>query len=137
MSDKPSVSAVKNSGAVFDPTQTLNLMLGMLNTWVSEINSAKTDRAEISAWKDTQVVRIQTQGLVLLKALELTFDERHDTFENLFKGLDKSMESGDAAQVASFLESITQLAQTSPFASLSNIEIVVDQLKRSDQVWEI
>ena len=47
------------------------------------------------------------------------------------------MAAGDAAQAASCLESITVLAKESPFKELANLEIVVAELKRPDQVWDV
>ena len=47
------------------------------------------------------------------------------------------MGSGDAAQAAAYLESITDLAKVSPFTELANLEIIVTELKRPDQVWDV
>jgi hypothetical protein len=47
------------------------------------------------------------------------------------------MSAEDPGQVASFLESITDLAKSSPFNELANLEIVVSDLKRPDQVWDV
>lgn len=97
----------------------------------------QTGRAEIATWEHVQVERIHAQRAVLLRALELTFDERRENFDKLFDGLDTAMQAGDAAQAASFLESITDLAKVSPFKELANLEIVVAGLKRPDQVWDV
>ena len=81
--------------------------------------------------------KIHAQETVLLKALDLTFDERRENFRRLFDGLDTAMAAGDAAQAASVLESITDLAKASPFKELANLEIIVAELKRPDQVWDV
>jgi hypothetical protein len=47
------------------------------------------------------------------------------------------MAAGDTSQTASVLESITDLAKTSPFKELANLEIIVSELKRPDQVWDV
>ena len=72
-----------------------------------------------------------------MKALDLVFDERRENFRRLFDNLDSTMESGDAAQTAAILTSITELARESPFKELANLEIVVSDLKRPDQVWDV
>ena len=59
------------------------------------------------------------------------------TFRRMFDGLDQAMAAGDPAQAASFLESITDLAKTGPFKDLANVEIIVSDLKRPDQVWDV
>lgn len=129
---------VKNKlGAVVNPFQVLQVMLETADGWVIEVQKAKTDRAQIAAWEHVQTDKIRAQREVLLKALDLTFDERRENFRRMFDGLDQAMAAGDPAQAASFLESITDLAKTSPFKELANVEIIVSDLKRSDQVWDV
>lgn len=130
--------AVKNKpGAVVNPFQVLQVMLETADSWVMEVQKAKADRAQIAAWEHVQTDKIRYQREVLLKALDLTFDERRETFRRMFDGLDKAMAAGDPAQTASFLESITDLAKTSPFKELANVEIIVADLKRPNQVWDV
>lgn len=129
---------VKNKlGAVVNPFQVLQVMLETADGWVIEVQKAKTDRAQIAAWEHVQTDKIRAQREVLLKALDLTFDERRENFRRMFDGLDQAMAAGDPAQAASFLESITDLAKTGPFKELANVEIIVSDLKRSDQVWDV
>ena len=129
---------VKNKlGAVVNPFQVLQVILETADGWVIEVQKAKTDRAGIAAWEHVQTDKIRAQREVLLKALDLTFDERRENFRRMFDGLDQAMAAGDPGQAASFLESITDLAKTSPFKELANVEIIVSDLKRSDQVWDV
>jgi hypothetical protein len=131
------VVVAKKLGANVNPLQVLTTLVETGDKWVTEIQRAKTDRAEIAAWQTVQSDKIQAQREILLKALELTFDERRENFRRLFDGLDIAMASGDAGQAASFLESITDLAKTSPFKELANVEIIVSELKRPGQVWDV
>jgi hypothetical protein len=129
---------VKNKlGAVVNPLQVLQVMLETADSWVTEVQKAKTDRAQIAVWEHVQTDKIRAQREVLLKALDLTFDERRENFRRMFDGLDQAMAAGDPAQAASFLESITDLAKTSPFKELANVEIIVSDLKRPGQVWDV
>ncbi len=129
---------VKNKlGAVVNPFQVLQVMLETADSWVTEVQKAKTDRAQIAVWEHVQTDKIRAQREVLLKALDLTFDERRENFRRMFDGLDQAMAAGDPAQAASFLESITDLAKTSPFKELANVEIIVSDLKRPGQIWDV
>jgi hypothetical protein len=129
---------VKNKqGAVVNPFQVLQVILETADGWVIEVQKAKNDRAKIAAWEHVQTDKIRDQREVLLKALDLTFDERRENFRRMFDGLDQAIAAGDPAQAASFLESITDLAKTSPFKELANVEIIVSDLKRPDQVWDV
>lgn len=131
------VVVAEKLGATVAPSDVLQKMVESTRTLITEVQSAETERAAIAAWENAQIERIQAQRAVLLKALELTFDERRENFRRLFDGLDGAISSGDTSQVASFLESITDLAKVSPFKELANLEIVVSELKRPDQVWDV
>lgn len=131
------VVVAKKLGANVNPFEVLQTMVEYADRWVAEVQGATTDRAGIAAWEHVQTERIHAQRAVLLKALDLTFDERRENFSRLFDGLDAAMEAGDASQAAAFLESITDLAKESPFKELANLEIIVAELKRPDQVWDV
>ena len=131
------VVVAEKLGAVVAPLDVLMKMVESAQALITEVQSAETERAAIAAWENAQIERIQAQRAVLLKALELTFDERQENFRRLFDGLDSALSSEDTSQVASFLESITELAKVSPFKELANLEIVVSELKRPDQVWDV
>jgi len=137
MSADVGVKVAKKLGANVNPLEVVQTMVEYADRWVSEVQRAKSDRAGIAAWEHVQTERIHTQGAVLLKALDLTFDERRENFHRLFDGLDSAMTAGDSAQAASVLESITDLAKASPFKELANLEIIVSELKRPDQVWDV
>jgi hypothetical protein len=131
------VVVAKKLGASVNPFEVVQTMVEYADRWVAEVQRAGTDRAAIASWERVQTEKIHAQRAVLLKALDLTFDERRENFRRLFDGLDSAMGSGDAAQVASHLESITDLAKESPFKELANLEIIVTELKRPDQVWDV
>lgn len=124
-------------GAMVDPSQVLQTLVGAANEWAKEAQHAKTERADIAAWEHVQIDKIHAQREVLLKTLDLTFDERRENFRRMFDGLDRAMDAGDAAQAASLLESITDLARTSPFKELANVQIIAAELKRPGQVWDV
>ncbi len=137
MSAEASVKVVKKLGANVNPFDVVETMVECADRWVSEVQRSRSERAGIAAWEHVQTERIHAQRAVLLKALDLTFDERRENFRRLFDGLDSAMAAGDAAQTVSVLESITDLARESPFKELANLEIVVSELKRPDQVWDV
>jgi len=137
MSPSNKVEVVQKPGAVVNPLDVVQTMVEYSQALITEVQRAETERTAIASWRDVQVGKIQAQRDVLLKALDLTFDERRENFRRLFDGLDSAMAAGDTAQTAAVLESITDLAKTSPFKELANLEIVVSELKRPDQVWDV
>ena len=113
-------------------------MVEYADRWVAEVQRAKSDRAAIAAWEHVQTEKIHAQGAVLLKALDLTFDERRENFRRLFDGLDqRRWPRAMPHRPPPCLESITDLAKASPFKELANLEIIVAELKRPDQVWDV
>lgn len=131
------VEVAKKAGATLNPLDVVETMVASAERWVTEVQRSASDRAGIAAWENVQTEKIHAQRAVLLKALDLVFDERRENFRRLFDNLDSTMESGDAAQTAAILTSITELARESPFKELANLEIVVSDLKRPDQVWDV
>lgn len=109
------------------------MVVDSADKWIAEVQRAKVQRAEISASEKVQTDRIRAHRDVLLKALEPTFDERRENFLRLFLGLDAAMKASETAQAAAFLTSITELARTSPFQDLVNLEIVAAELKQARQ----
>lgn len=137
MNVENSLVVAKKLGARVDPFQVIETMIEYTDQLITEVQRAKTERASIASWENVQTRKIRAQEAVLLKALDLTFDERRENFRRLFDGLDRAMDGGDLGQVAAYLESITELAKESPFKEIANLEIVVAELKRPDQVWDV
>jgi len=137
MSGNGLVKVVNSAGKSIDPMQLLNTVVSYGRDWMLEEQRGRTERKAIESWRVAQLERIRAQQEVLLKALELTFDERRENFSGLFQALDAAIAAGDTHLAASILESITDLAKTSPFKDLQNVQLVVAELKRPDKVWDV
>jgi hypothetical protein len=122
---------------VVDLNQVLSQMVDAADQWVKVIQEESTRREEIRAWEATERERIVAQRDVLLRGLELSRDERRENFRRLFDNLDVAMRKDDAASAADLLNSITELAKTSPFENLGNVAIVTDDLKQRDRTWKV
>lgn len=131
------VVVAPKAGAIVNPLQVLQTFFEYADSWVVEVQRAATQRAEIAAWENVQTQKIRNQRDILLEALNLAFDERRENFRRLFDGLDGALASGDTANAAALLESITDLAKVSPFKELANLEITIADLKRPEQVWDV
>ena len=144
MSDVPDItslgktaSAAGAAGQAVNLGQVLSQMVGAADQWVKVMQEESTRREEIRGWEATERERIVAQRDVLLRGLELTYDERRENFQRLFDNLDVAMGRGDAASAASLLDSITELAKSSPFKDLGNVEFVVNELKQKDRTWKM
>lgn len=131
------VSAVGKAANAVNLGQVLSQMVDAADQWVKVIQEESTRREEIRVWEATERERINAQRDVLIRGLEMTHDERRENFRRLFDNLDAAMLKDDAATAASLLDSITELAKSSPFKDLGNIEFVVNELKQPDRTWKI
>lgn len=130
-------SVVGKAAQAVDLGQVLSQVVGTADQWVKVIQEESTRREEIRAWEATERERIVAQRDVLLRGLELTHDERRENFRRLFDNLDVAMRKDDATTAASLLDSITELAKSSPFKDLGNVEFVVHELKQPDRTWKM
>lgn len=120
--------------------EAFRLVIDSAIQWVTVVRQERTKREEIEAWEATQLEIIHVQRDFLLRALELTFDERRENFRRLFDQLDIAMVSGRedaAAQVADLLGAITDLAKTSPFKDLKSPALVVQEFLQKGRVIEL
>lgn len=79
----------------------------------------ETKRTEIVERANVQIEQIRAQKDFLMNYLQKTFDERHNIFCKEFEVLDKALETGNSAVLTQCLNSITALAQSSPFKALT------------------
>lgn len=82
----------------------------------------ETKRTGIIERANVQIEQIRAQKEFLMSYLEKTFDERHSIFSKEFEVLDKALETGNTAIMAQCLNSITALAQSSPFKALTDAD---------------
>lgn len=75
-----------------------------------------TNREAIRADRDITLARIKSQKEVLELYLKETFKERRDMLNQMFKALDKGLETGDIDVINSSLGSIIAVAKESPLA---------------------
>lgn len=96
------------------------------------VSQEKTKREQIRAWRDVELERIRAQEELLLTYLECTFDERRANFAKFFDVLDHAVETEDVGVITTTLESITTLAQASPFKDIATVAQVRQVLDAPD-----
>jgi hypothetical protein len=72
-----------------------------------------------------------------MEYLERSFDERAENFRSLFAVVDSAIACGDNEQLSLALNSITEIAKSSPFKELANISSVRAALDDPNHVWTI
>jgi len=96
----------------------------------------KTKRRGIESWEKTTISQIEFQRDVMLDYLERTFDERASNFRLLFQTVDQAIKNSDSEQLTLTLNSITEIANSSPFKDLADLIYVKKSLNDPDHVWD-
>ena len=106
-------------------------VLEMTNMFVNKaldlakfIEAQKTKREEIRAKTKIAIHQIDALRDFLNNYLEKTFDERSKIFAKEFEVVDRCLDEGNTAGLSNSLNSITELAKSSPFKALSDIASV-------------
>ncbi|WP_316849068.1 hypothetical protein [Pedobacter agri] len=96
----------------------------------------KTKRTEIEAQRDVYVERVRAQKDLMILYLEKSFDERKTNFEKLFQVVDHAITNNNMQQLSMGLESINNLASSSPFKDLSSLEATQQALTDKNHIWD-
>lgn len=128
------------ASAARNPTQAALVLKELINMAgeVSKFTEVqKTKRKEIEAERDMYISKINAQKEVMLAYLDKTFDERKENFDKLFQLVDHALATNNTQALAMGLDSINQLAASSPFKDLASIESTQKALEDKDHIWDI
>jgi hypothetical protein len=73
----------------------------------------------------------------LVGYLQHSFDERTQSFQSLFEIVDQAILSDNNQQLGMALQTIIELAKSSPFKDLADLSTVKMALDNPDHVWEL
>ena len=96
----------------------------------------ETKRETIRAERDVAIAKIKEMGELVRVYLEKTYDERRDIFAKQFEVIDASIASGNVEMLAMTLNSMNELAASSPFKNLADIQSVKQGLIDNTE-WDI
>ncbi len=119
-----------------NPTQCLQEMVSAYTDYLKIAEEEKTKRRNIEAWEKTTIAQINAQRDLLIGYLDRSFDERATNFRALFTIVDSAISFGNNEQLALTLNSITELAKSSPFKDLANLNKVRAALDDPNHEWE-
>ncbi len=131
-----SLKKIKNFGLPnLNPVESLEQMVSAYTEYLAIAEQEKTKRRDIEAWEKEAITRINAQR-DLITYLDRSFDERAENFRSLFGVVDDAISEGDNQQLALALNSITEIAKSSPFKDLANLNNVRAALNNPEHVWE-
>lgn len=125
--------AVMGVGA--DAAQCLRAVVEAYTEYKIVAEEEQTKRRAIEAWEKTKITQIKAQRDILINYLERSFDERTENFRILFRIVDQAMADGNNEQLGAALDSITKIAQSSPFKDLAYLASVRAALDDPDYEW--
>lgn len=97
----------------------------------------KTKREEIRADRDVRIARLRVQRDIVMDYLERSFDERRFLFDRQFEVVDHALTTGNIEELALSLQSINDLAKSSPFKALADIGNVQRALTQEGSTFDI
>lgn len=93
-------------------------------------------RAEIQAYIELEMARIQAAERILHDYFEQVFTERKSNFEELLSRFDDAAEVGDATAMSQTLSAVVSLAGQSPLSALTDLGELRRVLDDPDHVWQ-
>ena len=97
----------------------------------------ETKREEIRANRDARIKQLEVQRDIIMNYLDRSFDERRYLFEKHFKIVDHALMTGNTEELTSSLQSINDLAKSSPFKALADLGNVQNTLNRPNSTFDI
>ncbi|MEH2367080.1 hypothetical protein [Nostoc sp.] len=132
MSTKKVTTVVKE---FINPAECLQQMVSAYTEYKIIAEQEQTKRREIDVWENETITKINAQRELLMAYLDRSFDERGENFRALFAVVDNAIASGNNEQLALTLNSITEIAKSSPFKDLANLASVRAALDDPDHEW--
>ncbi|BAY76334.1 hypothetical protein NIES25_27830 [Nostoc linckia NIES-25] len=118
-----------------NPAESLQQVVSAYTDYLKVAEEEQTKRRNIDAWEKETITRINAQRDLLMAYLDRSFDERANNFRALFAVVDNAIASGNNEQLALTLNSITEIAKSSPFKELANLASVRAALDDPDHEW--
>jgi len=120
---------------VINPTECFQQIVSAYAEYKIIAEQEQTKRREIDAWEKEAITKINAQRNLLMEYLDRSFDERAENFRALFAVVDSAIASGNNEQLALTLNTITEIAQSSPFKEIANLASVRAALDDPNHEW--
>ncbi|BAY97256.1 hypothetical protein NIES37_11940 [Tolypothrix tenuis PCC 7101] len=121
--------------ALLNPVECIQQIVSAYAEYKIVAQQEKTKRHKIDAWEKASITKINAQRDLLMAYLDRSFDERAENFRALFAVVDSAIASGNNEQLALTLNTITEIAKSSPFKDLANLTNVRAALNDPNHEW--
>lgn len=120
---------------VVNPNDCFQELIAAYTDYLKTSEQEQTKRREIEAWEKTTIDKINTFRELLIEYLDRSFDERAKNFRSLFAVVDNAIALDNNEQLALTLNSITEIAKSTPFKELANLANVQAALDDPNHEW--
>lgn len=118
-----------------NPVECLGEIVSAHTEYKKIAEQEQSKQREIESCEKTTIAKIEAQRDLLMGYLDRSFDERAENFCKLFSVVDQAIATGNNEQLALALNSITELAKSSPFKELADLASVRAKLNDPDHEW--
>lgn len=125
----------KHSVGSINPAECFQQMVSAYTEYMQIAEQEQTKRRQIQAYEQATIAKINAQRDLLMAYLDRSFDERAENFRSLFCVVERAIAAGNNEQLALALNSITEIAKSSPFKELANLTSVRAALDDPDHEW--
>lgn len=123
--------------SALDGLNALRQVVDAVQECVSIHATESTKQEHIRASRDTEIARIKAGETVLRDYFAHVFADRKNTIDQMFTRLDIALESGDPAVIKMVVDSVVDVAKSSPIADMGDLSQVRAALDDPDHVWEL
>ncbi|OOF38243.1 hypothetical protein BKK49_10130 [Rodentibacter rarus] len=123
-------SALKIASNTLDTKNAYQQLLDCYKQCQNVKQRERTNREEIRSDRDVNLARIKAQKDILELYLKETFSERRTILNEMFKALDKGLETGDLQIINMSLGGILHIAEKSP---LTQARQMLEDVKNPDK----
>lgn len=131
--DNLGVKSIQSPADVVAAVEDLILMAGEVRKF-EELQI--TQRMDIAAGRDVAIANIKARTKILEDYLNRSFDERAENFSKLFDVVDDALDTNNMQALALGLNSVVELAASSPFKNLSSVKEATAALTDPNHEWD-
>ncbi|WP_338887834.1 hypothetical protein [Rhodococcus sovatensis] len=127
----------KKTVSALDGFAALNQLVDAARECITIHATENTKQRRIETYASVELAKIKTAETVLKDYFEKSFTERRATFDQLFANLDRALDQGNSEVVSAVLDSIVDIAKSSPLANAGDLSQIRNALDDPNHVWEI
>ena len=117
-----------------NPLETLKALTDAFHEYARIVETERTARQCIEADERVAIESLRLKRDLFMDYMSRSFDERRNTFEQLFARMDEAITRGDTKTSSEMLVVIVDLAKASPFKGILDIDELKDSIYQKRRI---